>query len=45
MNLPEQLNSKADELADTYTTVSKQFNILSTHVAICYDGKYVPNDN
>ena len=31
LTLPEQVNSIADELADTYTTTPKQYHIQSTY--------------
>ena len=44
LNVPEKLNSIADELADTYDTVPKQCNIPTTPVAIYFNGQYLAND-
>ena len=42
--LPEQLNSIANELVDTYTTIPKQINLPSTPVAVYFKGQYIAND-
>ena len=44
LTLPEQLNSIAGEIADTYATTPKQYHIQSTPVAIYFDGNYLAND-
>ena len=44
LTLPEQLNSIAGEIADTYATTPKQYHIQSTPVTIYFDGNYLAND-
>ena len=44
LTLPEQLNSIADELVDTYATAPKKCHIQSTPVAIYFNGCYSAND-
>ena len=44
LTLSEQLNSIADELADTYITFPKQCNIPCTPVAMYFNGYYIAND-
>ena len=44
LNLPEHLNSIADDLANTYATTPKQCHIQSTLVAVYYNESYLAND-